>query len=151
MDNRWEDCLNGMKRLLDLEWTRRPSDETYLLKWLWWLMVTTKPFPRSDLHRNYEKFLDDVIRRQRPRWWEWWLPSGPFHNDDDINDARIHLETYKKLWASLVITRAIRRGLGKMNRKATIIQRACQNWIDKPITADGKLGITARLAERKYA
>ena len=33
----------------------------------------------------------------------------------------------------------------KYNRAMRIIQRGCVNWIDKPITNDGKYGISVRL------
>ena len=36
----------------------------------------------------------------------------------------------------------------KMDYAIRVIQRGCANWIDRPITNDGKLGISVRLMYR---
>lgn len=58
---------------------------------------------------------------------------------------RVHLENSAK-----VIQRYYRRYRRYRIRDsaARIIQRACDNWIDKPYTADGKVGISARIGLR---
>lgn len=73
-----------------------------------------------------------------------------------IDQSGIGLESYKEL--RLVHTSSIARKIQNAYRQyimrkrdfaARIIQKACNNWIDKPITNDGKTGISCRIYQRR--
>ena len=54
--------------------------------------------------------------------------------------------------AAFMIQRAYRIYVFRKKRQeaAKVIQRAVSAWIDKPITKDGKLGITCRIMRNKF-
>lgn len=59
-------------------------------------------------------------------------------------DTRLHK-------AARIIQKAFRAWrFRKRDVAARIIQRNCNNWIDKPYTADGKVGISARIGLRAH-
>jgi len=73
-------------------------------------------------------------------------PHFEFHRDGLHIWDHSEILFYHKSVAARRIQKAYRRY--RRDRAARIIQRACANWIDKPITADGKLGIACRLIQQ---
>lgn len=57
---------------------------------------------------------------------------------------------YRKHAAAMIICDFLRWAVAKRNRKATIIQRGCHNWIYKDRTSDGKVGIWCRVLQKRY-
>lgn len=114
-----------MLRILDIR-------KTYLL--FCRQRVHEGPYLIMIYEQDHWEALDKANRQQ--------FLTAQFFINDDVLDRTLHWFTFKfyKKW----------KDYAKRSASARTIQKTCRNWIDKPITADGKVGIACRIM-LKYA
>ena len=84
---------------------------------------------------NMQKVLDEVSLKQEEEWESGYIPDCTVF--DEAEYTILEKTPYPKIWP------------WQLDKYARIIQRGCYNWLWKPITDDGKIGINARLGMRQ--
>ncbi|KXS08781.1 hypothetical protein M427DRAFT_50325 [Gonapodya prolifera JEL478] len=83
---------------------------------------------------NIRKVLDEVEQENIEEWEAGYIPDVPVF--DEAEYRVLKAQPYPRVWPWMY------------DKYARIIQRGCRNWIWKPVTADGKFGISARVGMR---
>jgi len=105
-------------------------------------------FDWDEINSN-KKINSDIIKQNHDLPWDWKLLS----NNKNITWELLY-EFPNQSWNYYNLLRNDFNYNTRLNvyyiwksrdRAARIIQRGCTNWIDKPVTADGKYGISIRI------
>lgn len=76
---------------------------------------------------------------------EYNIPYGDYNYDMKRRSTQEQLNKIIKIHLKKVAKLAKLAKIARINKAARVIQKGCENWLWKPITKDGKLGINARL------
>lgn len=139
--------LEFIERYIDKPWVYNILSANWCITWGFVKKYRDKPWNFSLMTKN-PSITWDIIEKNPYVGWNYKSivenPSIP------IKIIRKHFSSNKDIYWNLSKTSEKKKRFEIYNRQraARTIQNACTNWLIKPITSDGKLGINFRIAAK---